>query len=249
MATKAPHHRIPPLSLSASLRLPLINKYLAMADPISVVEVGCGQGAMAYRLASRFDYQGYEPDESSFKVAADRVSDLGLGKVHNTPIPTTPPRRYSALLAFEVLEHIEDDLDALRGWTRWVEKGGAVVISVPAHPHRFGAGDRAVGHYRRYSRQGLIDVMSAAGIDVRVVGSWGMPFGYVLEAARNTLFHRGMSDGSTPERTARSGRLFQPWAQLGRVPEWTMKPFSYFQIPFIATDLGIGYVALGRVPG
>ncbi|MDP3984581.1 MAG: class I SAM-dependent methyltransferase, partial [Acidimicrobiia bacterium] len=67
----------PALTFSASLRLPLVEAHLRQLEPTSVVEVGCGQGAMAYRLAQRFDYRGYEPDQTSYASAQRYLDRLG----------------------------------------------------------------------------------------------------------------------------------------------------------------------------
>ncbi|HEX9863976.1 MAG TPA: class I SAM-dependent methyltransferase, partial [Acidimicrobiia bacterium] len=112
--------RPPALSISASLRLPFIESWLARIQPTSVVEVGAGIGAMGYRLASRFDYRGYEPDRTSYEVVSSRLTALGRGEVRNTTIPLEPDRHFDLLVAFEVLEHIEDDVAALTSWARWL---------------------------------------------------------------------------------------------------------------------------------
>lgn len=222
-------------------------KHLERVRPNSIVEVGCGLGAMAYRFASQFEYRGYEPDRSSFEVAATRLAELGRGEVVNDAPPLIADRRFDALCAFEVLEHIEDDEDALRAWTSWVRPEGAVILSVPAHPERFGAWDAAVGHCRRYTRDDLASVMSAAGIRVTDIETWGMPAGYFLEFLRNSITRKVTSEQPALDRTARSGRLYQPSGRLGRLTEVVMWPFAQFQKPFARTDHGIGFVAVGQV--
>jgi SAM-dependent methyltransferase len=237
----------PPLSFSASLRRPIIDRFLEAARPQSVVEVGCGLGAMAHRLASRFDYRGYEPDQTSYQVAARRLAQLGRGLVRNEEIPDAPDRRFGALCAFEVLEHIEDDSAALASWVRWLEPGGAVVLSVPANPDRFSSADTAVGHYRRYTRVLLEHLMADAGIQSIQIAAWGMPAGYLLEAGRRLAFARSSSSGDMNDRTLRSGRMFQPTGRVGRLAEVIVWPFTTVQRPFEGTDVGVGFVATGRI--
>ena len=237
--------RPPALSISASLRLPLIENWLDAIQPESVLEVGAGVGAMGYRLASRYEYRGYEPDPTSHQIAASRLAVLGRGKIVNTEIPDEPDRRFDLVVAFEVLEHIELDVRALTGWSHWLTEGGHVVMSMPAHPDRFGPWDERVGHYRRYSRKSLDAVFDAAGFEVRSIQSWGMPLGYLLEAARNGLAKRRLGD--TGVGTAGSGRVYQPPAGLGRAVEVAMRPVAALQRPFTAGEKGIGYVAVGRL--
>ncbi|HEY4606005.1 MAG TPA: class I SAM-dependent methyltransferase [Acidimicrobiia bacterium] len=235
----------PALSLSAALRLPLINRWLGLINPSSVVEVGAGMGAMGFRLAARYDYRGYEPDPTSYEVASSRVTALGRGEVRNTEIPLEPDRRFDLLVAFEVLEHIEDDVTALTSWARWLAPDGHVLMSMPSNPGRYGAWDEKVGHYRRYSRESLAGVLAAAGFEPRAVESWGMPLGYLLETARNLIARRRL--GETEVGTSGSGRVYQPPSNLGRSVELAMRPVAAVQRPFRDTDLGIGFVAVGRL--
>ena len=99
-----------------------------------------------WRLASppRSNIGGFEPDGGSFVVSEQRLHSIGRGVVHNRPLPTVPDRTYDVIVAFEVLEHMEDDGDALRTWYQWVKPGGFVLLSVPAHAGRFGSCDNAV---------------------------------------------------------------------------------------------------------
>ena len=237
----------PALSMSAALRLALINRHLRALNPASVVEVGCGQGAMGYRLARQFDYEGYEPDEVSFASTHAHLTRLGRGKAVNAPLPESPPQVFDMLVAFEVLEHIEDDIGALALWARWVP-GGYIMLSVPAHPERFGPWDRIVGHYRRYSRESLTTAFESAGLSVVSIEAWGMPIGYLSETVRNLCAGSREPSRDMNADTAQSGRLLQPPAWLGRAVEWSMAPFALLQRPFRRSNFGTGYVALAAVP-
>lgn len=239
-----------PLTLSARLRSDLVFRLLAeIPDSRSFLEIGCGQGALGALLARRYEYRGYEPDARSFRVAERRLAGAGL--VLHGVAPAAPDRAFDIAGAFEVLEHLADDAAALASWVAWVRPGGHLVVSVPAHPGRFGAGDRYVGHFRRYTRAGLRRVMEDAGLaGVRVL-SYGFPLGYALEWGRNAIL--GLRERRAPRdtdaRTHASGRTLQPgdaWAPL----VWAAAlPFQYAQRPFEDTDVGTGYVAIGRRPG
>lgn len=239
-----------PLTPSARLRCDLVFRLLEeIPEARSFLEIGCGQGALASLLATRYDYRGYEPDARSFVVAERRLAAAG-GLVVNGIPPPAPDRVFDIAGAFEVLEHLDDDAAALASWVRWIRPGGHVLLSVPAHPERFGAADRYVGHVRRYTRDGLARVMKGAGLTgVRIV-SYGFPLGYVLEWGRNAVLGRRESHAPrrSDARTHASGRTLQPgdaWAPF----VWAaMLPFQYAQRPFADGDLGTGYVAVGRRP-
>lgn len=74
----------------------------------------------------------------------------------------TPLRPDTAVLS-NVLEHIEDDIGVARSICRILPAGGRLVVLVPALPALYGSLDRAVGHYRRYTRQGIERVLREAG--------------------------------------------------------------------------------------
>src|SRR5439155_2141382 len=69
-------------------------------------------------------------------------------------------------VALNVLEHIEDDVAALRGACRLVRARGAVVTFVPAFPFAAGRFDRMIGHARRYTRATIAAAYEAAGLNV-----------------------------------------------------------------------------------
>ena len=103
-----------------------------------VLEIGCGQGAVGARLAQRYRYLGVEPDQASWAVASQRISAAGRGEVRNIAVEDLGDDQFDLICAFEVLEHIEDDAAALKEWTGRLRPHGWLLLSVPAHQHRYG---------------------------------------------------------------------------------------------------------------
>ncbi|MCA5892772.1 class I SAM-dependent methyltransferase [Isoptericola sp. NEAU-Y5] len=243
---------VPPLTLYGSLRWDVVERLLPAA-PGRVLEVGCGQGAVAVRLAARAaSYTGVELDVESARTAEARLASAGVpGAVVHGPLDSLPDAEHFDLVcAFEVIEHIEDDAAALAEWVARLRPGGTVVVSTPAWQSRFGPMDTAVGHFRRYDPPALDRLLRDAGLVDVGQRLYGMPLGYALEAVRNQLAARrpGLrEEGSTAERTARSGRLFQPaTATQGRLVSAATWPFRRCQRAF--PDTGTGLVAWGSAP-
>ncbi len=90
-------------------------------------------------------------------------------RVSHLDILDPPEAGYSSLVAFNVLEHIEDDLRALRAGHRLLVPGGVVVMFVPAFMFAMGRFDRTVGHYRRYTKRTLRAAYEAAGLEVEKI--------------------------------------------------------------------------------
>lgn len=74
--------------------------------------------------------------------------------------------RFDTIICMNVLEHVEDDGRALGFMHSVLAPGGRAVILVPAFMFLHGTIDRAIGHYRRYTRKTLLPPMRAAGFEI-----------------------------------------------------------------------------------
>jgi SAM-dependent methyltransferase len=246
---------LPPLSPNGWLRWEVVSRLLPPGR-LDVLEMGCGQGGFGARLAQRYRYVGVEPDAVSSAVARTRVEAAGgAGEVRQGDLAVVgDDELFDLVVAFEVIEHIEDDAGALAGWAAHLRPGGWLLLSTPAWQKRFGPADEMVGHFRRYDPPVLRSRLEGAGLtDVELV-HFGAPLGYLLEAGRNAVGKRRLASPAAPaasasmaERSEASGRTLQPstsWtataARLGTLP------FRKLQNAFPGT--GPGLVARARKP-
>ncbi len=82
-----------------------------------------------------------------------------------------PPGRFDRVLVLDALEHVHDDDAFVTGIVRdLVERGGIVLVSVPAHERLYGAHDRALRHHRRYSPDACRRLLERAGLLVEREG-------------------------------------------------------------------------------
>lgn len=235
--------RLPPLSLNARFRWDVIRRVIAERSPESVLEFGAGKGAMGARLAAGAAYVGVEPDPQS-RAAAVSAVESSHGSVVPAPTDIDPTARFDMVCAFEVLEHIEDDLDALRTWQGMLAEHGFVLLSVPAHRSRFGPSDVRVGHFRRYDRDDLEQLAQHAGLTIDRIWSTGWPVGIVLEWVWNLVAKLRPSDAGVEMRSSESGRWFQPSRLVA--PLWSVVsvPSVRLQRVRFGTDAGTGWVVL-----
>jgi SAM-dependent methyltransferase len=241
---------LPPLGPNAWMRWEIVSRLLPPGR-LDVLEVGCGQGGFAARLAQHHRYVGLEPDPDSYEVAAARLALAGgIGEVRNGDLSLVrPDESFDVLVAFEVIEHIEDDAAALADWVGHLRPGGWLILSTPAWQHRFGPADEMVGHFRRYDPPVLRTRLKEAGlVDVEVV-HFGAPLGYLLEAGRNHAGRRQLAaapQASRAERTAASGRTMQPSSWKGTLARVGSLPFRKVQRAF--PSVGPGLIARARKP-
>lgn len=139
-----------------------------------VLDVGCASG----RLVEQLRHRGHEVvtgvDLSESAIAACR--SRGLEDVHVMPADRLDfdDASYDAIIASDVLEHIEDDRAALLEWRRVLRPGGRLFIFVPAHMFLWSQHDVVNHHFRRYDRGTLVERVEAAGFRVERVAGWNL---------------------------------------------------------------------------
>ncbi|HUI48037.1 MAG TPA: class I SAM-dependent methyltransferase [Acidimicrobiia bacterium] len=243
ITTKVPPPVLPP---NAWLRFDSIRGALRTAQPHAVLELGNGEGGLGAWLARQYDYTGVEPDPTSRATAELRLREVGRGRVLENRSDLSDDR-FDLVCAFEVLEHIEDDLAALDEWGGYLQPEGWLLLSVPAHAAQYGPFDERAGHFRRYERADLTSRLEKTGYRVARFDSYGAGLGTVLQYGRNYLARRDAGGSTVEERTSASGRYFQPHAKFVALACATIAaPFRVAQRPFAGRDIGTGYVVLAR---
>jgi SAM-dependent methyltransferase len=74
-------------------------------------------------------------------------------------------RRFDAIVAVNVIEHIQDDHRAVDTLASLLKPGGRLLIYVPAVPLAYGTLDQMLGHYRRYTSGSLVDLLRSVGLE------------------------------------------------------------------------------------
>lgn len=148
---------------------------LDLATPLErarVLEIGCGTGAFLQSLASepKLELLGSEIYLRGLKSATARNSGLEFIQLDASDIPFVA--EFDVIGAFDVIEHIDDDMSVLRGVRQALKPGGHAVITVPQYPFLWGVLDEIVHHKRRYRRGELVGKALQAGFEVRFVSSF-----------------------------------------------------------------------------
>lgn len=136
-----------------------------------VLEVGAGVGAIACKIAARgHRVTALEPAHNVYPDLLRRTADEPL--VNALPITsqqllaTGSTERFDSVVYVSVLEHIRDDVAELRTAHALLRPGGTLGVFVPALPWLYGSLDFKSGHYRRYDRPLLRQVLGEAGFEL-----------------------------------------------------------------------------------
>jgi SAM-dependent methyltransferase len=128
------------------------------------LEIGCGTGYVLQALVRecRLQATGGELFAEGLEHARRRVPEADFAQID--ALAMTYEKEFDLAGAFDVLEHIDDDLGALRALHRAVQPGGHVLLTVPQHPWLWSAFDDHSHHVRRYRRRELIERVIEAGL-------------------------------------------------------------------------------------
>ena len=133
----------------------LLELFVAARPGPQVLNVGAGQGSFSQLLEAR----GFAVTSAEASPAAVDVLRLRTaGEVVEADAAALPfaDGTFDAVILGEVLEHLDDDVAALREARRVLSAGGVIAASVPRNPAWFSASDRWAGHVRRYTREALL---------------------------------------------------------------------------------------------
>lgn len=139
-----------------------------------ILEIGSGRGTYSKKLLRDFRDQRVTLSDidPTYVVALKRAYASALVDVREIDLMNNADLRsmagyYHSAFALNVLEHISDDVLALRQVRDVLAPGGVFVVLVPAHPALYNCIDEAVGHHRRYSKSELLQKAAEAGFVVR----------------------------------------------------------------------------------
>jgi SAM-dependent methyltransferase len=193
------------------LVLDQVRRFVRGPDPL-IVDVGCGTGATAAGLRRFGRVIGVDFSPLALQACITR----GLGELLRARAEAIPLAGDSAdaIVATDILEHLDDDLAALAEFRRILKPGGHAIITVPAYQFLWSEHDLALMHRRRYVARQLGERADCAGFRrVRL----GYALSLLFPIALWRLLKGPRDDGKPPE------------AQIKPVPAWLNATLIRFQ--------------------
>ena len=189
----------------AKLVLSLIRQH-GVQPPASVLEAGCGWGVNLDAL-EKAGYQVTGCDISRRILEFIDRPDRRLAEADLMQDLPTDAGLFDAVLALDVIEHLDDDRAALDRLAKMVRPGGLLIVSVPALPDLWSAYDEVQGHRRRYLPATLRQAFSGTILEVQKILWWGAWMVPVLRATR-------LRANALPEEPSKAYSYFL------RLPPW-----------------------------
>ena len=145
----------------------------AQIFPISskFLDIGAGAGRQSVLLRDELGMRVTAIELSDFGVASCIQNGVNVIQASATKLPLSP-ESYDAIVAMDVLEHIEDDVETLNEMVRVLKPSGYVFITVPAFPFMWSSHDVAVDHVRRYRKSDLAEKIENSKLSIVSLRYW-----------------------------------------------------------------------------
>jgi SAM-dependent methyltransferase len=150
----------------------LLARQIRTMRPGRALDIGAAAGGNTRVLREHgWDATALEYNEDGARIARERGLPVVRADALKLPFPDAG---FDLVVAYDVLEHIDDDGGAVEEICRVLRPGATALVAVPADPRLWSAHDEAVGHVRRYTRSTLVDLLEPHGLVVDVVQSWNV---------------------------------------------------------------------------
>jgi 2-polyprenyl-3-methyl-5-hydroxy-6-metoxy-1,4-benzoquinol methylase len=178
-------------------RVSVLLRELASDRPASVVDLGCGNGAMLLQIAARVPTARLAGvDLSAPRIEQNRSAmpaiDWHTANLDgSSPAPVALRERFDAVVAMEVIEHLDDPGSFLREASALAAGRGRLYLSTQSG--RVGETERRVGHRRHFTRREVSELLARSGWVPLRVWNTGWPFHDLSKWYANLTPDRSMS--------------------------------------------------------
>jgi len=142
----------------------VLSKYVKKSETRQIIEIGCGAGGNISLLKEFGHVSGLEMEPSVAEYAKKNTyADIRIGHMPDN-IPFN--NKFDIACMLDVLEHIENDKEAVSAVHTMLSDKGLFVLTVPAYNWLYGKHDKILHHKRRYTKDVLIKLLSDNGFEI-----------------------------------------------------------------------------------
>lgn len=148
-----------------------------------ILEVGCGTGHNLEMLGRFGSVEATELDQAAREVASRRLG-RPVAEAALPDLAMYPQDHFDLVALLDVLEHVPDDIAALKEIRSRLKPAGQLLVTVPGNPWMWSEHDVAHHHHRRYRRRELRQAAEGAGFEVSLLTPFNTLLFPAIAAAR-----------------------------------------------------------------
>ena len=147
------------------LILEWLQRYAPDKKDLKILDIGGACSIVSNDMRRLGNVTVIEPDSETVKLAQELFNiDIRNGSLPND---ISADRLYDVVTLLDVLEHIDDDTEAITSVWKLLRPGGIFLCTVPAFPELWSSHDVALHHKRRYHYRGLLNLLRTAGFEIK----------------------------------------------------------------------------------
>lgn len=173
----------------------LVNE-LDLPERSPIVDIGCGAGGNLAQFAADYECVGIDASEEALAHARRRFPQITFVRAERPQDAKDFIRQAKLLMLNDVLEHVEADRELLSGVVGLAAPGAHLLITVPADMTLWGPHDVSHGHFRRYTRDDLVQLWRDLPVEERLVSHYNTRLYPVIRAIRTLGRWRNQSFGA-----------------------------------------------------
>jgi 2-polyprenyl-3-methyl-5-hydroxy-6-metoxy-1,4-benzoquinol methylase len=215
----------------------ILYKYITKKKTLELLEIGCGTGEFLKNIAedNMFSITGSEIYLKGLVYAKKNQPDINF--IQYSILDDVIDAKFDVVIAFDVLEHLEDDDLAIKNINKLLNNCGLLILTVPQHKFLWSKLDLIVKHKRRYTKTELVSKLISRGLVIQYTTSFVFSLFPLLLCSR--IFDKGnASEVMNEEMELRKRLIFNPainWIldMIMRVDEFLI--LKGFSLPFGST--------------
>jgi len=211
----------------------IVYDYLVSTGKTKLLEIGCGTGDFIQQIIEneKLEITGSEIYLKGLLHAKKKLPNVDFIQFDITQ--GVVGEEFDLIVAFDVIEHIENDVGAISNVNKMLNKGGCLIITVPQHMFLWSKLDEIVKHKRRYSRWELLAKLQENGFEINYCTSFLFVLFPLMLISR--MFDKG-SDQSQSDKAA-----FEKRVKFSTVQNWIFDLFMRIDETLIRLGISLPF--------
>lgn len=162
-----------------------------------VLEVGCGTGETLDFISREYDIKGIDLSDEAISICQLKKMDVTRTDLFDFR------EKFNSIICVDVIEHIKDDCAFVKHLYKVLNDKGRLFVMVPSG--KMMKDDLLCGHYRRYSKDTIVELLKKNNFIIKSVEIFGYPIIYYVRLFMNFIYKLQVEKGlDLNRRTLRS---------------------------------------------